>query len=611
MQTGFLIGMYALYRGWYAARDHDLPWTYAIPEMLSRVAFIALISIAAFAVGAAQMISAIDHVGDSARSRVFDFSLVSAWSMPWAKFAEVVYPNFLGHMSIDRITWYWGGGLYPGMGSPFIFSIYSGLLITALIVAALFVKPRGGRFVLIVSLFSVLIALGGHTPLLELLYKAGIATSIRYPEKFILIAVFAVIILASKMLQRMLDGDDSVRQAALGFIAATTLVAGAIALIGLTPLYDRTFAAIWGWKVNAATRIIDLSHQGWTVAFGRGVVLFGILWLFVRLRRPLFLVLLGVFVIADLAPLSQELNPRMPSHFFTRTPDAMRVFPADKKPFRIFHEADWYGQEQPAKKYFSTGAAVYWIVRNGVFPMTPVAWDLNMVIERDYDKTALLPTLDFIDSVWDIKRSGRSDWWAPVMAMSNAWYRGNYRPFEEEKKRVGGNMEEAQPIQFIEATHQPRYYFADQMLTIANRHDFVRHLSSASFSNNVAFVVAPSFVPARGVVHSWRETANTATLDVESIGSKGFLVMSVTPHKYWRITIDGQPVSAVSTNVGYQGITVPAGRHRVEMAYRNPLAANGAKVSIAAAVLLLAAALAPRRKPVADRKTVADRKPVA
>jgi uncharacterized membrane protein YfhO len=163
-------------------------------------------------------------------------------------------------------------------------------------------------------------------------------------------------------------------------------------------------------------------------------------------------------------------------------------------------------------------------------------------------------------------------------------------------------MEEAQPIQFFELTHQPRYYFADQMLTIANRHDFVRHLSNASFSNNVAFVVAPSFVPARGVVHSWRETANTATLDVESIGSKGFLVMSVTPHKYWRITIDGQPVSAISTNVGYQGITVPAGRHRVEMVYRNPLAANGAKVSIIAAVLLLAAALVPRRKPVVDRK---------
>jgi hypothetical protein len=321
-----------------------------------------------------------------------------------------------------------------------------------------------------------------------------------------------------------------------------------------------------------------------------------LLWLFHRVRRPLWLGLLGLFVIADLSPLSQELNPRMPSRYFTEPPAVLRVFPKDRTPFRIFHEADWYGQEAPAKKYFSTGSSVYWIVRNGLFPMTPVAWDLNMAIERDYDKTALLPTLDFIDSVWDVKRSGRADWWVPMMAMSNAWYRGVYKPFDAEKKRVFNRMDEAEPIQFIEADHQPRYYFADQMLTIANRHDFVKHLSNTSFSPNVAFVAQPSFVPARGIVHSWRETANTATLHVESIGGKGFLVMSVTPHKYWRITLDGAPVDAVVTNIGFQGIPVPAGRHRVEMRYRNPLAAGGAKISIAAALLLIGAALVPRRR---------------
>ena len=37
---------------------------------------------------------------DSARSRIFEFDLVTAWSMPWAKFAELIYPNILGHISI-------------------------------------------------------------------------------------------------------------------------------------------------------------------------------------------------------------------------------------------------------------------------------------------------------------------------------------------------------------------------------------------------------------------------------------------------------------------------------------------------------------------------------
>ena len=77
---------------------------------------------------------------------------------------------------------------------------------------------------------------------------------------------------------------------------------------------------------------------------------------------------------------------------------------------------------------------------------------------------------------------------------------------------------------------------------------------------------------------------------------KNFLVMSVTPHKYWRITIDGKRVEPVVTNIGYQGIIVPAGKHRVEMRYRNDLAAGGAKISIGAAVLLLAGAFLPRRR---------------
>ena len=594
MQTGFLLGMYALYRGWYAARDAEMPWTAAIPEMLSRVVFVGLISLSAVLVGAAQLVPAIDHVADSARSRPFEFSLVSAWSLPWAKLAEVFYPNFLGHISIDRVMWYWGGGLYPGMGSPFLFNIYPGLLVAALTMGAFFVRPRGGRFVLILCLFSLLIALGSHTPLLKFLYDAGVATSIRYPEKFILIAIFAITVFSARLLDRLLDGDQPLRDAALGFVAATFIVAAVLAIAGFTPWYGRGFRYVWGLKTGTAKHMTELSHIGWILASIRGAALFALLWFLPRLKRPVAVALFGVFMAADLLPVVHQLNPRMPAKFFTAQPDAARRFPRDRTSFRIFHEADWYGQEEIARKYFSTGDAVYWIVRNGLFPMTPAGSGLSMAIERDYDKTALLPTIDFVESVWDIKRSGRTDWWQPVMAMSNTWYRGTYRPFEPERKRVKGQMKRAEPVAFVEIEHYPRYYFADQIVTIRDRAEFAKLLSDGSYSRRVAFVSMPSFVPADGIVHSARETANTAVIDVESHG-RGFLVISVTPHKYWRITIDGRDAKAIVTNIGYQGVIIPSGRHTVSMRYRNPLAANGLKVSIGSSILLLAAALRRRR----------------
>jgi hypothetical protein len=340
--------------------------------------------------------------------------------------------------------------------------------------------------------------------------------------------------------------------------------------------------------------MVEISRIDWHVAALRAAVLFALLWFLPRMKRPLGIALLAAFVIADLVPVVNELNPRMPSRFFTDDPIALRRFPADRHAFRIFHEADWYGNESPANKYFATGDAVYWIVRNGLYPMTPVGHGLSMVMERDYDKTALIPTIELTNAVWSIKRSGRPDWWRPVMAMSNAWYRAEYKPFDEEKKRVKGRMKEAQPVTFAEVDHAPRYYFADQVVTIRNPDDFAKKLSKGSYSARVAFVEMASFVPAPGVVTEWRETPNTATIDVESEG-KAFLVMSVTPHKYWRVTIDGSPTTAIVTNVGYQGVIVPEGGHRVEMRYRNPLVAGGAKVSIAATFLLLVGAFVPSR----------------
>ena len=489
--------------------------------------------------------------------------------------------------------WYWAGGLYPGMGSPFLFSIYIGLLAVALTVGGAFARPRGGRLVAFLCLISGVLALGGHTPVFRLLHKAGIATTIRYPEKFAMIGVFAIIIFAAQMLDRMLAGNATIRDGAIGFTVATTVVAASLAIIGFTPLYGRTFMKIWGMTAGAgATRMVGLSREDWIIAAVRGAIIVGLLVAACRIPHRIWIAVAGIVVAADLAYVTEELNPRMPRRFFDPPPVAATL-PANRADYRIFHEADWYGTEEIARQFFSTGKAVYWVVRNGLFPMTPAGSKLRTVIERDYDKTALLPTIDFADSVWDVKRSGRGDWWEPFMAMSNAWYRGVYRNFAEEQKRIRGDFTKSMPIRFIETTHYPRYYFADQIVTIRDRTDFSTKLSNESFSRRVAFVSQPSFVPARGTVRAVSESANRAVLDVESPG-QGFLVMSVTPHKYWSITVDGRSVPAVVTNIAYQGVIITPGRHRVVMEYRNELVQIGLVISGILIVILVAIALTYR-----------------
>jgi hypothetical protein len=347
---------------------------------------------------------------------------------------------------------------------------------------------------------------------------------------------------------------------------------------------------IWGMTKSAqATKEIHLSHVDWLVASVRGAIAIALVWFAAKKNERAWIAAVALFVAIDLGYTLEELNPRMPRRFFDPPPASARL-PQNRADYRVFHEVDWYGTEDPARQYFSTGDAVYWVVRNGLFPMTPAGARLRTVLERDYDKTALIPTIDLTDSVWDLKRAGRTDWYEPYMAMSNAWFRATYRPFKEEQKRTKGDFKISDPCLFVETHHYPRYYFADQLVAIRDRSEFVEKLTNGRYSPRVAFVTQPAFTPARGVVLGVRETGNTATIDVESFG-QGFLIMSVTRHKYWDVRVDGQRVPTVATNIAYQGIVVTPGRHRVTMVYRNSVVQIGLGVTGLSAALFLAIAI--------------------
>ena len=515
LQSGLLLGMYAVSR-----------------KSLRAVAMVGLIVIAASLLAAVQVLPTLDHFGDSVRARGLDFSFVSHWSTPFARIGEFVYPHLL-----------YGDDVAQAGQAPFFYSIYAGLLVAVLAVGGFLARARGAWLTLAVLAVSILLALGSNTPLLKLLYDLGVASSTRYPEKFLIIGVFALVVFAARMLDQVLRGDERVRKMALAFTVAVTL--GAVALLDLT-------------------------------AAARGLLLFLILVSLPRLRRPVWLTAAALFVIVDLGGVVPQLAPRVPDSYFEEPPPTLRHFPAEREPFRIFHRAAWtMGQNV----YFRPHPERWWILRNGLFPMTPAEHRLRTVMEIDFDLTALQPTEDFVRSMAEIALVRPNAWEEVAASMSNVWYRGVYREPSEALRLAGGVLRNVEPVEFLPHEHYPRYYFADQIVTIRDREDFVRKLSKAAFSKRVAFIGGPSFVSAQGIVRSWRERANGARIEVESTG-RALLVMSVTPHKYWRVTIDGKETPATTVNIGYQGVIVPAGRHVVETRYRNPLIAVGALISL-------------------------------
>ncbi|HVR44198.1 MAG TPA: YfhO family protein [Thermoanaerobaculia bacterium] len=586
VQTCLLIGAYSLYLAWERRGEGVGP--------MARPLWIALgIGAGGMAAGAAQLLPAIEHVAESARARPFDLSLVTAWSMPWARPLELVIPHLFGHI-YEKGTWYWGSGLYPGTGSPFFFSIYGGILAAALIVASLAVRPRGGLPVLMLCAGSGLLALGGHTPLFRLLYDAGLATGVRYPEKWSFIGLFALIVFAAAMFDRMLQGDRKLIDAAIGFTAAVTLLAAGLGALALTDAYAGWFGRVWGLGERpSAAWMAELSKRDWWALAGRGAAALALFW---GARRAigspsrLWFGAVVLFVIADLAPIGIDVLPRVEARYYTPPPIASQLDPR-RGSYRIFPEADWYGSTDVAKRYFGSGEAVYWIVRNGMYPQTPATWGFAMALERDYDKTALLPTVDLVNAMWAVRDRGGAGWREAFMAMSNSWYRTEYRDWEEERKRTGGRLRNARPLDYVKEQEWPRYYFADRVRRVGGEEDLIERLVAGDWTPRTAFVTGEAFEPAGGRVIRAAETANRTSIEVEAEG-RAMLVLSVTPHKYWSATLGGERVPIRTVNVGFQGIEVPAGRHRIELRYANRLV-QGA-MAISAFSLLALVALAAR-----------------
>ncbi len=576
-QSGVLLGLYAIYR---ATRDERTPASFA-----RRVGAIGAISIAAVLVAAVQVIPTIDHFGDTARARGIDFTNVSRWSTPFPRLAELIYPNALGHNAALDHRQYWATALYePGAKVPFYFGIYSGLLLTIMSAAGVLARKRGALLVGIIAAVSVIAASGAHTPLLRILYDAGIAATLRYPEKFVLMLVFAIIVFGAQTFDRLLAGDPSVRRAALAIAIVTTVVATAMAIFSFTSGYEPIFRRVWSIDPSSdPSRVLDemlpLSRQGWLIASGRGVILLLLLATLHRIRRPLWMALAGLFVVVDVGSLAVELTPRTPLAFYRDPPAVVQQFPPQRSDFRIFHIANWAGRSKSGRFYRLPHPDLYWVERNGLSPLTPAAYGLQIVLSGDYDLTELVSTDDFTKAVWKLEAANSGDWLNIVTAMSNIRYVGIYRRPEEALARANGVMRDVQPVKFVEGPHHPRYYFASAMDVARTPDEFVRKLSAKRYDRQVAFVGSGAFAPARGVVRHVDERPNGARLEVEASGP-AFLVMSVTPHKYWRITIDGRPAAAVVTNLGYQGVAVPGGRHVVAMRYRNPLIVVGGAVTM-------------------------------
>ena len=566
LQSGALVAMYALF----AARK----------QRSSRPLAMAAATIAiATLIGAVQILAALEHQRESGRSRPLSFATATQWSMPPYRPVEMVWPTLFGAASPD-VAFQWGLiYLYPKEAWPWVMNLYPGILAAVLIIAGFAARVRGALFVAATAIIGYLLAIGRFGFLFPLLYRLGLQ-SLRYPEKFILTAMFVLAVFAGIVAEEAIR-DAAVRRTTMIVAAILTSITVIIVMLTMLPAYPRWFAQVW------SLRAIDLDLAA---RFRGGMLLTLALAAMVtivlateRISPHLRLLLLGLIVVVDLGSRVEGWLPRITADYYDRPPIARML--ARRGYVRIYSAAEW--ETLHAKPRPLPAGILPWITRNGLFSAWETTFGFDGAVDTDVTTTNLLPSIDFA-ATFHLAESLRPDRLPLLSQMAGISHIGELQPLDPGIVEDPRRFDEIQPARFFEMRNDGPYYFATRLIDGDMKQAL---LSDASIPVETAFVSMKPFTPATGQVLAAARTSNTIALDVAAAG-RAFLVLAVTPHKYWTATIDGRPAQLHLANIGFQGLIVDAGRHHIEMRYRNTLVIACAWVSAIAALLTIAVSLA-------------------
>jgi hypothetical protein len=538
---------------------------------LSWVARSALAVMLAFGVGGIVIVPARMLLGASERATALPRDLAEACSLHPMRVAEFVAPQAMGDAY----------GEFPAAsvvgearldGLPLSYSVYMGTAVVALALAAFGRRRRIATAVGTLAGFALLLALGKYTPVHGIFRRIVVPLAyMRYPEKYMVLVVLALALLAALGAQRVL-GEERQPWRRTAMLLGLVLGFGVAARLALPPAW--AVFAIHGAMIG-------------------GLALVGMLavHLLVARHSPLGPLLLVAVVAFDLAAAAWPLQGFGPRSIASEPPPAARVAlelsPEHAAPPRLYRSNqtnDTVNRWVPA----NSNADGEFRLTQTLVTNTANAWGIATL--PGYD--AAIPAR--VGEVWDrglaIGQSALrllgADW--AVLPVADPGAPKNDRPGLE-------------PV--LDPLPGARLYRVSGALP---RVFLARHAEVLDDAQALARIYEPDIVAGKSV---WlapeagaRELAQPAgrsgACSLESYGRSRLVALCAASEpaiavfveqfdRGWRATVDGRATPILRANLLMRALPLKPGQHRITMEYHTPGLVAGGTIS-AMGVLLLA-----------------------
>jgi hypothetical protein len=552
----------------------------------------------ALALAAVQLVPTLGRMADSPR-RGLDARLAMSWSLPPQRLAEVFLPRFYGDPTRVSEGLFFGGEISEGH-YPYIESLYPGLLLAVLGAAALLRGriPRWVAWALALGA-GVFLALGRHNPIYAGLRRAvPLLAVLRYPERFAILAILALVMAGVLGWQWLLDERQAGRPEAANLPLALSLALLAAAAI---------LVAVFLWAPEIVSPVLTvagapyLSHraalpylrgESWA-AMATATAVAALLGL-CRWRRPSrrWLSLLAVLLLAvDLWHYGHRLPRTVPAAVYLVPPPlAASLLPARD---RVFATPEAGTDLSPAKVANQADRASLYIAR--LTPYGGLLWRIPYAFDADFD-LMLTHWAQGADEILE------HEWLEPARSFRylGAW---NVRTVLTARRTADQPPAGSDPVLVglsrLENPHVlPRYRFVPRVTFHPSLSAAITAARAAGWTvGREEHSVRPG-LPPRTLVYArppqlLQSADEGKRVRLHYRADEGaFFVAATTFDEGWGGRLDGSPVAVYPTAACQLGVELPPGEHRLVLEYKDPFVPVGAAVSLFA---LLVGALAYRR----------------